>query len=79
MVFAFKNLTESALADELKQLKPVGNLVPCHDSVIALLVIKSVVYQPLQLARLIFVRCQVIDLLILANFSLLVAAQQVLD
>lgn len=78
VVFAFEYLPKCAFANELKQLKSVGDLVPCHDPIVALLIIEPVVDQSLQLGRLILVRSEIVNLLVLTDFSLLVAAQKIL-
>ena len=50
VIKAFDNLAESALTDDLDELEAVGDVVSFLYSVVALLVVKTVVHESLELS-----------------------------
>lgn len=52
-VVGFDDLAEGPFADEFSKLKTVCNLVSGYDAVVALLIVKAVVDEPLQLGWLV--------------------------
>lgn len=54
MVFALENLAESAFANEFIHLKSVADLVTIDDAIVALGIVKAIIYEALKLGRGIF-------------------------
>ena len=73
VIKAFYNLSKGSFPNNLNQLIPVGNMVSFLYSVVALLIVKAVVYESFQLRGLdlIIVGAQIKKLIVLVDLCLL--------
>ena len=77
MVFALQHLAKGTLADELLELEAVADLVTRDDTVVALVVIETVVDKTFELCGLVLLvgLGKVVNMIVLAYLGLLVNGQ----